>query len=629
MAKEVDYRPVVCADELQVLLKVCIDVGVESVRRQNGRTEPLFYDVQQRMSHYGDFPKRKLYRLQTHYFRTERDFLNGKLDPYPPEARQLWGTAEHDANAPDNDKRWSDLVNQIQQRKQNSSHVTRTEAREIVRLALQRNLEKHASNDQDYVYEKILSELKTKNLFLNRNVTVLKQIYLRLQKQFQKGRARYLLPEAAKLWPSSRLEQVTVETETSHSEDENEPFSGNSRQETSPELPDTVANTENKCRICQARLHEECKDLLQDTYNNQTYGKIIQEIVHVQIPCDGQTNSKICLQCSCFIEKMLLFVQQCREACNINCLIAIKFDEIIVNEKEHDTIEEVDLQTLQTIESTDATMDYDSHEVSSPMQSQSPVDVFRELEDKTGDEKERKIITKEQEYPEIGEKRTEEAVTDEQKYQEFVKSLPAKPGKQQCHLCGKTVDRLAQHLIRHGAAEFQCEICSQKCINKRQLREHMNLHTQKKTYPCRTCERVFYNWTSRKYHEQGHSGKFTCDKCGAVYKTESGLRRHFNHTHKGIRRYACSSCPFKTFVKPVLLNHIRGLHTSERPYLCTFCDSTANSSNSYYTHFQRHKKSGEATEYSMLCAYCGEHFNKNSDLEKHICKKHPDVAVVI
>ncbi|XP_055530945.1 zinc finger and SCAN domain-containing protein 26-like [Wyeomyia smithii] len=633
MAKKLDYRPIVCADELQVLLKACIDVGVEAVRRKGGRTEPLFYDVKRRMSHYGDFPERKLYRLQTHYFHTERDFLNGKLNPYPPEARTLWGTAEHDANAPDNDKRWSELVNQIQQRKQSPSHVSRTESKEIVNQALQRNLENLSANAQDYVFEEILSELKMKKLFLNRNVTVLKLAYLRLRKQFQKGRVRYLLPEAAQLWPSNRLEQVTIKTETPHSDDENEPLSrlsGNSRQESSPEPLETVEKTKNECRICQSLLREECKDLLEDTYNNKTYGKIIQETIQVEIPCDGQANSKICSHCSDLIEKMLLFVQQCREACNI--VIPIKFDEIFVDEKKHVAIEEdaiSETKQTETIECTDAAIEYDSDELSSPMRSPSPVDVICELKDEVSEEKEKKIIANEDKHSEFGERSTEETITDEQKYQEFMKSLPAKPKKQQCHLCGKTVNKLALHLTSHGAAEFQCEICSQKCTNKRQLQDHMNLHTKKKTYPCRTCERVFYNWTSRKYHEQAHFVKFNCDKCGAVYTTESGLRQHIKHIHNGIKHLACLSCPFKTFVKSRLLNHVRSLHTRERPYRCTFCESTANSSNSYYTHFQRHKKSGEATEYSMLCAYCGQRFNKDAALEKHILNEHSEVAVVV
>ncbi|XP_055535009.1 zinc finger protein 121-like isoform X2 [Wyeomyia smithii] len=614
---KVDYRPVLCADELQVLLKACIEVGVEDVRRQSGRTEPLFYDVQQRMSRYGDFPKRKLYRLQGYYFQTEKDFLNGKLNPYPPEARQLWGTAKHDVDAPDNDKRWSDLVRKIQ---------------EIIRQALQRNLENLSSNDQDYVFEEILSELKMKNLFLNRNATALRLAYLKLRKQFQTGKARYLLPEAAQLWPITKVEQVTIKTETPPSEDENEPLSQwlrNSQQETSLEPIEIVIKTGNECRICQAQLHEESKDLWQDMYNNQTYGIIIQEIIQVQIPCDGQVSSKVCLHCSNFIEQMLLFVQQCREACNIP--ITIKHDEMFVDiKKQIDIVEDTITDTKQTkttVECMDATLDYASDRVCSPMRSPSPVAVVCKLKYEIG--KEKRIITDEQEYRETTEKNTEEAITDEQKYQEFMKSLPAKPRKHQCHLCGKVVYNLALHLTSHEAAELQCEFCPHKCPNKYQLEEHMNLHTKKKTYPCRTCERVFYNWTSRKYHEQAHYIKFNCDKCPAVYKSECSLRQHIKHTHNGIRHLACSSCPYKTFVKSRLLNHVRSFHTSERPYRCTFCESTANSSNSYYTHLQRHKKSGETTEYSMLCAYCGQHFNKDAALEKHICKEHPDVAVVV
>ncbi|XP_055533581.1 uncharacterized protein LOC129723407 isoform X2 [Wyeomyia smithii] len=563
------YRGAVQADELQALLKACVDFDVEGVRRKGGRIEPLFYDVQQRMSRYGDFPERKLYRLQTHYLQTERDFLDKKLNPYPPEARQLWGTTEHDANAAPNDKRWSDLVQQIQQRKQSPSCVTRKEAKEIVRQALQRNLENLSENDQDNVFEQILSELKNKSLFLNRNVAVLKLAYLRLQNQFQKGKARYLLPESAQLWPLNKPEQIIIKTKISYSEDENEPLSKmseSSQREPSPELLETVVETKNECRICQGRLLEECKDLIQDTYNSQTYGKIIQETIQVQIPCDGQASSKICLDCSNFVEKILLFVQQCREACNISNLI--KFDGVFVEEKryvavEEDTIAETDTETV-FIENSDQAIDYDSDEVYSPDRSLSPAAVICELKDG-----EQKIISNEEKHPEIGEKcpeetktnkqkypeigveSAEETISDEQKYLEFVKSLPAKPTKQQCHLCGKTVNRLAIHLASHGAAELQCELCPHKCPNKRQLQVHMNKHTKRIAYTCRICGRVFYNWTSRKYHEQAHYAKFNCDKCDAVYKNRGALQQHIKHIHNGIKHLACTSCSFKTFIPSV------------------------------------------------------------------------------
>ncbi|XP_055534353.1 zinc finger protein 33B-like [Wyeomyia smithii] len=656
MAKKLEnnepYRGAVLADELQALLKACVDIGIEEVRRQGGRIESLFYDVQQQMSRYGDFPERKLYRLQTHYLKTERDFLGKKLNPYPPEARQLWGTTEHDAAAPVNDKRWSNLVQKVQKRNQSPSCVTGKEAKEIVRQALQRNLENLSENDQDNVFAQILSELKNKSLFLNRNVAVLKLAYLRLKNQFQKGKARYLLSESAQLWPLNGPEQIIIKTETSRSEDENEPLSHmseSSQREPSPELLETVVETKNECRICQGRLLEECKDLIQDTYNSQTYGKIIQETIQVQIPCDGQASSKICLECSNFVEKMLLFVQQCRKACNI--LFPLKFDEIFVEEKtnvavEEDTIAETDTKK-GFIENSDPAIDYDSDEVFSPDRTPSPAVVICELKADMDEESEQKIITTEkknpeigercteetnsnkQEYPEIEVKSAEETISDEQKYLEFVKSLPAKAKKQQCHLCGKTVNRLVNHLASHGPAEFQCDLCPQKCSNKRMLQVHMNRHTKRIAYTCRVCGTVFYHHASWSQHEKAHYAKFNCDKCDAVYKRKAALQQHIKHIHSGIKHLACLSCSFKTFIKSRLLNHVRSLHTSERPYRCTFCETTANSSNSYYTHFQRHKKSGEATEYSMLCAYCGQRFNKDAALEKHICKKHPDVAVVV
>ncbi|XP_055533585.1 zinc finger protein 62 homolog [Wyeomyia smithii] len=588
------------ADELQVLLQACIDVGVEEVLRQGGRTEPLFYDVQQRMSHYGDFPERKLYRLRKYYLKTKRDFCSGMLNPYPPEARQLWGSTKHDADASDNDERWADYVRRTLQRKQSHSYVSKAESREIISQALQRNLENLPKNKQEYAFKEILSELTTKKMFLNRNVEMLKRAYLRLQKQFQKGSAHELLPEAAQLW----LSKTSINTEMPHSKEKNGSLT-QITQDIRQDEPKSVEKIDSVCRICQARLLETCKDLLQDTYNSQTYGEIIQETIQVQIPCDEHTSSKICLYCSKFVENMVLFIQQCREA-SIHT-IPMKFDEFYL-EEEDVTIEPN--QTKLDIEYLDEPIGYGSDKSFSPVRSASPVAELRKPES-------------------VNEENVEETITDEQKYNEYVKSLPARNRKRQCHVCGKSVRDLAQHMTTHGTAELQCEFCPRKFLNKRQLKIHMNMHTKKTVYSCRICERIYYNWTTRKNHELTHKVKFNCDECDAVYAYASQLRQHIKHKHKGIRRLSCSYCSFTTFIKTRLLNHVRSIHTSERPYRCTFCESTSNSSTGYYIHFQRHKKSGEATEYSILCAYCGQQFSKDAALEVHICEEHQDVAVII
>ncbi|XP_053683174.1 zinc finger protein 449-like [Sabethes cyaneus] len=601
-------------DELQALLQACIDVGVEAARQDVGRTGHLFYDVQQRMSHYGDFPERKLYRLQKYYYRVQREFLAGKLDPYPPEARVLWGKAEHaDADDPDNDDRWSALIESTVKRKQCHSYVSYEELREIITLARQTNVENLPIDTHDYVFEKMVSMLKEKKMFLNRNAAMLKQVYFRLRKRFLKGKTADFPPEAAKLWASETEGEVGIKFEIVCSDNESESLSQVFDLEISAEVPETAVDSHNVCRICQAQPLSDCKDLLQDTYNSQTYGEIIQETIQVQILCDGQISSKICLECSKFVESMLIFVQQCREACNISS--SLKFDACFVEEDymaEQGADHTADTAVEYLIEKVEPEIDENSL---NEQQSPAPADDFFKAE------------------PEAIPDCTEQTMSDQQKYSEFIQSRPSKhrQKKKQCHFCGKSVRDLAIHLTRHGEAKLQCEFCPRKFPNSNQLRVHVNTHTKKYSYPCRvgSCDRVFYNWTTRKNHEQTHDSKFNCKECDASYAYKSQLSIHVRQKHKGIRHLACPHCSFRTFIKSRLLNHVRSIHTSERPYRCTYCESTSNSSTGYYIHFQRHKKSGEAKEYSILCAYCGLQFSKDVALETHICQEHPDVAVVI
>ncbi|XP_055531486.1 zinc finger protein 699-like [Wyeomyia smithii] len=587
------------ADELQALLKACIDVGIEKVRREGGRTDYLFYDVQQRMMQYGDFPERKLYMLQHNYLRIRRNFLSCKLDPYPPEARLLWGTAQHKANASDNDDRWSTLLHRTLQRQESYSYVLKVESWEIIRQALQRNLENLSTNQQDNAFEQILLGLREKKLFLNRDVMLLKQTYFRMRKQFLSGKTTHFPPEASQLWRSDETETVHLEPPVR--------ITRKRRLKKQQLVEETTAadTSERLCRICQAQLLKECKDLLQDTYCSQTYEEIIQETVQVMILCDEQTSSKICLLCSKFVENLLLFVQQCRQACSIPA--APKIDEKYFFEEDSflDT-DRTDAVAEYLNEAIEERLDEDVLELRSP--------------------------TLEVEFlkPKLYQNNTpEKTITDEQKYREFVKSRPTRNKRKQCHLCGKSVIDLVSHLTSHSGVEFQCQFCPRKCPNERQLTAHMNVHTKKNKYPCRICDRVFYVWTSRKNHEFTHNVKFSCDKCDAVYAYAAQLQVHIKQKHLGIRHLACSQCPFRTSNRARLRNHVRSIHTSERPYRCTFCESTSNCSTGYYIHFQRHKKSGEATEYSILCAYCGLQFNKDVALERHICDEHPEVAVVV
>ncbi|XP_058835338.1 zinc finger protein 62 homolog [Topomyia yanbarensis] len=587
-------------DEKQALLRACIDVGVEEVRREGGRTEHLFYDVQKRMDSLGHFPVRKLYLLRKYYQQMEKEFRNGKFSPYPPEARQLWGSEEHDLIASENDRMWKALLKISLERKKSNTSVLKGESAEIIKQALDRNIEAFESDKQTGIFQDMLLALQSKNIFLNRDVSQLRHTYFRMRKQFREGKSKNLPPEAAKLWMINKeKEQKNLESHF---------YGAGSIENKLPEIDELVK--EHECRICQAHLFSRVKDLVLDTYNNQTYGEIIQETIHVKIECDYQSCSKICLNCSTFIESLHLFVQQCRESsriCTNICSETLKIENEIDHSDNQFQIEYLN-EALEG-EEDKITIEYGLKQNDSPSSTE--------------------VVSPEVNHGE--DEISQDIPSPEWKYQIYKQSKPrSKNKKKQCHLCGISVFDLSSHMTSHKSAEFQCEFCPRICPNRRQLRVHRNIHTKEHVFPCRFCERVFYVWSTRKTHEICHQNiKFNCDKCPAVYAKESQLKSHVKQKHLGIRNLQCTKCEFRTFIKTRLLNHLRSIHTNERPYKCVYCDHTSNSSTGYYIHFQRHKKSGEAKEYTIKCAYCEVQFFKDVALERHICKEHPDRAVVV
>ncbi|XP_058463798.1 zinc finger protein 808-like [Malaya genurostris] len=588
-ARNVSFR----ADEKQALLRACIAVGVEEARRAGRRTEHLFFDVQKLMSNYGHFPNRKLYILSKYYQRMEKDFRSGKLNPHPPEARQLWGSDEHQENASKNDDKWETLIKTTLERKRTCSYLLKCELKEIIKQALGRKIESIVIKDRTTVFQDMLIALHSKKMFLNRDVKQLQQAYFRLKRQFEEGRSKNFPPEASTLWRRPNTIELEASRKAGGGDVETE-----SRSAGVKEMIKT-----NECRICQAHLFSRSKDLFLDTYNNQTYGEIIHDTIHVKIDCDDQMNTTICWTCSVFIENLQLFVHQCHET--------FKFQKNTVPEmiKSDNELAEHSDENIQ-IEYLHEALDDEN-------------DNYFMLDHKVYNEKNHSSTEDEVED-------SENINTEEQKHQMYIKSKPKSNRKKQCHLCGKSIYDLSNHLTSHKNAEFPCEFCPRVCPNQRQLRVHRNIHTKENAFPCRYCDKVFYVWTTRKNHELSHRNvKFNCDKCDAVYAKACQLRSHVKQKHLGIRNLQCTTCDFRTFLKTRLLNHVRSIHTTERPYKCVYCDHTSNSSTGYYIHFQRHKKSGEATEYSIKCTYCGMQFFKDVALERHVRSDHPDKAVVV
>lgn len=126
--------------------------------------------------------------------------------------------------------------------------------------------------------------------------------------------------------------------------------------------------------------------------------------------------------------------------------------------------------------------------------------------------------------------------------------------------------------------------------------------------------------------------KFICSSCPYSSDSEAHLlfheALHIDPIHmypdmdsandkKATPHHRCPKCD-KLFPKSSLLGHLR-LHTSERPYSCSFCDKTFVRKNNWVYHEKKHTSSSKTDmkmeeqgddERPFLCSTCGASFKK-------------------
>lgn len=66
-------------------------------------------------------------------------------------------------------------------------------------------------------------------------------------------------------------------------------------------------------------------------------------------------------------------------------------------------------------------------------------------------------------------------------------------------------------------------------------------------------------------------GMYRCAVCLKTFKTEKLLKKHKRKLHPKV--FVCASCPRQFLYKSLLDKHAR-VHTQEKPYKCTQCDTS-------------------------------------------------------
>ncbi|KAJ8972310.1 hypothetical protein NQ314_000225 [Rhamnusium bicolor] len=216
----------------------------------------------------------------------------------------------------------------------------------------------------------------------------------------------------------------------------------------------------------------------------------------------------------------------------------------------------------------------------------------------------------------------------------------------QCERCVKvfgTIVDLEAHREKEHAASFTCEECGQILHSAKALLIHSRAHKSLKPYVCETCGRSYsqtsHLWQHMRFHQVANSRYLLFDVRWAQYKN---LKRKGKENRENKKKYT---------IRPDLKDHIRKVHTRERPFKCTVCDKCFLTGSVYYQHRLIHTNDRRygcdlcpkrffradalnnhrrihTDERPYPCQVCGREFRQKGDRNKHLRTQHPDAIII-
>lgn len=117
--------------------------------------------------------------------------------------------------------------------------------------------------------------------------------------------------------------------------------------------------------------------------------------------------------------------------------------------------------------------------------------------------------------------------------------------------------------------------------------------------------------------------QFECDVCVYKTKSRSHLRQHLQR-HAGARKFACSQCPKKFYTTSEVKQHVRGVHTGEKPFICDICSVGFAIRTNLQQHIRIHIRKMNTELPTYVCYICGDgvKYQRRVYLDIHMKQSH-------
>ena len=142
----------------------------------------------------------------------------------------------------------------------------------------------------------------------------------------------------------------------------------------------------------------------------------------------------------------------------------------------------------------------------------------------------------------------------------------------------------------------KCELCGKILSNKKNLKKHLKLHANIRSYVCKICDKSYKRSDHLKRHMITHNPEanyFECELCLKRFSLNYHLTSHLQNVHgkKKIKVYKCPDCDMYFQKKSKLFLHQKNFHNlviDKIPCYYPYCNKSYISEQKLNDHIQKY-----------------------------------------